>query len=374
MKAWLGLKKLKSYKVMTKTYNFNAGPAALPKDVLSIVQSELLNWHGTDCSILEVGHRSEKFSALIGDTKSKLKQLLSISDEYEILFMHGGASAQFFAIPMNFLGNKSSVNYLNSGAWSKKAIGEAKRYANVNDISVVSENLPYAILPQSEWQHDKDAAYLHYTDNETISGVEFSYTPQVDLPLICDMSSNVLSKPIDVSRYSMIYAGLQKNLGPAGMALVIVRKNDLQQALPITPAIYDYQTQIAQNSLYNTPNVFCIYVLSLMIDHLLKRGGLEAVALCNQRKANMLYQLIDESSLYENKVAEDSRSLMNITFNLPTPELESRFLASANEAGLMNLKGHRSMGGIRASIYNAMTEEGVLELCQFMKRFMIEND
>ncbi len=359
---------------MTRVFNFSAGPAAVPEDVLQIAKQELLDWQGSGMSVMEMSHRGKEFMSIAAKAEEDLRELMAIPNNYKVLFLQGGASSQFAMVPLNLLGNKSSADYINTGAWSKKAIAEAKRYCQVN-IAATTESSKFSRAPtQEELMLNADAAYVHYTPNETIGGVEFNYIPDTgDVPLVVDMSSIILSKPIDVSKYGVIYAGSQKNIGPAGLAVVIVRDDLLGHAPDQTPAMFNYKTHADNDSMYNTPPTYTWYFAGLVFAWLKKRGGLTAMAEINQRKAQKLYKAIDDSAFYQNPVDLDSRSLMNVPFTLGNPELDADFLGKAKAQGLVTLKGHRSVGGMRASIYNAMPEAGVDALIEFMVDFEKHN-
>ena len=352
---------------MTRCYNFCAGPAALPEPVLEIARDELLDWHGKGLSLMEMSHRSPEVVGVAERAEQTLRLLLGISDDYAVLFLQGGASTQFSAVPLNLLGDNRSADYVNTGQWSKKAIAEAKRYCAVN-VAASSEDTNFSTIPtQDSWQLGADAAYLHYTPNETIGGVEYFWTPQVDVPLVVDMSSTILSRPIDVSEFGVIYAGAQKNIGPAGLTLVVVRRDLLGRADEKCPAMLNWQTAADNDSMYNTPPTFALYLSGLVFDWLQELGGLEAMGVLNRRKAEKLYAAIDGSDFYANPVELASRSLMNVPFTLADPELDKLFLQESEAAGLLNLKGHRSVGGMRASIYNAVSEAAVDALIAFMQ-------
>jgi len=354
---------------MTRCYNFCAGPAALPEPVLETARDELLDWHGRGLSLMEMSHRSPEVVGVAERAEQTLRLLLGISDDYAVLFLQGGASTQFSAVPLNLLGDNRSADYVNTGQWSKKAIAEAKRYCAVN-VAASSEDTNFSTIPtQDSWQLGADAAYLHYTPNETIGGVEYFWTPQVDVPLVVDMSSTILSRPIDVSEFGVIYAGAQKNIGPAGLTLVVVRRDLLGRADEKCPAMLNWQTAADNDSMYNTPPTFALYLSGLVFDWLQELGGLEAMGVLNRRKAEKLYAAIDGSDFYANPVELASRSLMNVPFTLADPELDKLFLQESEAAGLLNLKGHRSVGGMRASIYNAVSEAAVDALIAFMQDF-----
>ena len=355
---------------MSRVYNFSAGPAALPEAVLQQAQSELLDWHGAGMSVMEMSHRGKAFMSIAAEAEADLRELMQIPDNYKVLFLQGGASSQFAMIPMNLLGDKKSADYINTGAWSKKAIAEAKRYCDVN-IAGSSEESGFTTVPlQEELKLSPDAAYVHYTPNETIGGVEFPYIPETgDVPLIADMSSTILSRPIDVSRYGMIYAGAQKNIGPAGLTLVIIRDDLIGEAMEATPAMFRYGTHVENGSMYNTPPTYGWYLAGLVFKWLKGLGGLEGMAEINERKARKLYAAIETMDFYANPVDQACRSWMNVPFTLANPDLDTEFLKEAEAVGLSTLKGHRSVGGMRASIYNAMPEEGVNKLIDFMAGF-----
>ena len=357
---------------MARCYNFCAGPAALPESVLKKAQEDLLNWQDAGLSIMEMSHRSPEIVGIANEAEADLRQLLNISDDYAVLFLQGGASSQFSAIPLNFLGD-GVADYVNTGQWSKKAIKEAKRYGNIN-VAASSEDTNFTTIPPFDsWKLSDNAKYLHYTPNETIGGVEYFWTPEVDCPLVVDMSSTILSRPIDVNKYGLIYAGAQKNIGPAGLTIVIVRKDLMGNAHALCPTMMDYQVAAENDSMYNTPPTMAIYLAGLVFQWLKDQGGLQAMEVINRRKADKLYTYIDESEFYANPVEVESRSLMNVPFTLADASLDNAFLAESEAAGLLNLKGHRSVGGMRASIYNAVPEEAVDVLITFMKDFAQRN-
>lgn len=354
---------------MARLFNFCAGPAALPESVLVQAQQELVDWRGAGLSIMEMSHRSKEVVAIAEKAEQDFRDLLNISDDYSVLFLQGGASTQFSAVPLNLLGEKTTADYVNTGQWSKKAIKEAQRYCDVNVVAS-SESTNFTSIPDFEqWQLNKDAAYLHYTPNETIGGVEFSWIPDVDIPVVADMSSTILSRPIDVSRFAVIYAGAQKNIGPAGLTIAIVRKDIMGQARDYCPTMLDYKVAADNGSMYNTPPTYSLYLAGLVFQWLKDLGGVEAMAQINERKAEKLYSYIDSSAFYANPVEVASRSLMNVPFTLANAQLDKQFLADSEQAGLLNLKGHRSVGGMRASIYNAVSEHAVDALIAFMKAF-----
>lgn len=354
---------------MARSYNFCAGPAALPEEVLLRAQQEMLDWNGHGLSVMEMSHRSKEFVAIAEQAEADFRELLNISDDYAVLFVQGGATTQFSSVPLNLLGDKGSADYLNTGQWSKKAIAEAKRYCDVNVVADATDS-NFSMIPAFDsWQLNKDAAYLHYTPNETIGGVEFHWVPQVEVPLVADMSSTILSRPIDVSQFGVIYAGAQKNIGPAGLTIAIVRRDLIGNAHAMTPSMLDYAVIDKGDSMTNTPPTYTWYLAGLVFDWLKQRGGLSAQADINERKAKALYGAIDASDFYANPVELASRSWMNVPFTLADAALDKTFLAEAGEAGLLNLGGHRSVGGMRASIYNAVSEEAVQALIDFMAGF-----
>ncbi len=359
---------------MSRVYNFSAGPAVLPQEVLQQAKDEMLDWHGCGMSVMEMSHRGAEFSSIAAEAEADLRELMGIPDDYKVMFLQGGASSQFAAIPMNLLRGRKGADYINTGSWSKKAIAEAKRYCEVN-VAATTEESKFTTTPdQGDLSLSADAAYVHYTPNETIQGVEFPYIPDTgDVPLIADMSSNILSRPVDVSRFGMIYAGAQKNIGPAGLSVVIVREDLLGDVLPETPTMFNYAIMAEGGSMYNTPPTYSWYLAGLVFKWLKKNGGLQAMAQVNERKAAKLYAAIDASGFYSNPVETNSRSWMNVPFVLANSELDATFLSEAKEAGLVTLKGHRSVGGMRASIYNAMPEQGVDALIGFMADFEKRN-
>ncbi len=354
---------------MSRCYNFCAGPAALPEAVLETARDDMLEWHGRGLSLMEMSHRSPEVVGVAEHAQEVLRELLGIPADYAVLFLQGGASTQFAAVPLNLMGDKGAADYVNTGQWSKKAIAEGKRYGDINVVASSEDTNFSTIPPQDSWQLGKDAAYLHYTPNETIGGVEYFWTPRVDVPLVTDMSSTILSRPIRVEDYGVIYAGAQKNIGPAGLTLVIVRRELLGRASASCPAMLDWQVAADNDSMYNTPPTFAIYLADLVFTWLQQLGGLAAMETINRRKAGKLYAAIDGSSFYANPVELPSRSLMNVPFTLADPALDKQFLQESEAAGLLNLKGHRSVGGMRASLYNAVSEEAVDALIAFMQDF-----
>lgn len=352
---------------MTRPYNFSAGPATLPEPVLQRAREEMLDWQGSGMSVMEMSHRGKEFLSIAAQAETDIRDLLNIPSDYKVLFLQGGASIQFSMVPLNIPG--SSADYINTGSWSKKAIAEAKRLKKVN-VAASSEDQNFTTVPErAEWNCNPAAAYLHYTHNETIGGVEFDVIPEVSVPLISDMSSTLLSRPLDVSRFAVIYAGAQKNIGPAGLTIVIVNEAVLGQCAESTPAMLNYQTHANADSMYNTPPTYAWYLAGLVFQWLKGLGGLTAIAEHNQVKAKLLYNFIDQSGFYTNPVEPRYRSWMNVPFILADDGLNERFLSEARQAQLLTLKGHRSVGGMRASIYNAMPLKGVQTLVDFMAEF-----
>jgi phosphoserine aminotransferase len=356
-----------------RVFNFAPGPATLPLEVLEQARDELVDWHGSGMSVMEISHRGKAFIAVAAEAEADLRELLAIPSNYRVLFMQGGATAQFSAIPMNLAGPESTVDYVNTGSWSKKAIGEARRYCRVHVAADAAASNYTSVPPLASWSLSADAAFVHYTPNETIGGVEFPFVPEAAAPLVADMSSTILSRPIEVGRFGLIYAGAQKNIGPSGICVVIVREDLLGHARADTPSIWDYQAVAADGSMLNTPPTFGWYFAGLVFKWLRRQGGLAAMELRNRAKAQLLYGTIDGSGFYRNPVDPACRSWMNVPFLLPRAELEKPFAAEAARAGLTNLEGHRSVGGMRASIYNAMPLEGVQALCDFMREFARRN-
>ncbi len=355
---------------MSRVYNFSAGPAMLPEAVLKQAQEELPDWHGAGSSIMEMSHRGKEFVSVAAEAERDVRELLGVPNNYKVLFLQGGASTQFATVPMNLLRGKTTADYILTGAWGKKAISDAKKYCTVN-LAASSEDEKFTNIPSfARWSLNKDAAYVHYTPNETIGGVEFHWVPDTgEVPLVADYSSTILSRPIEIRRFGLIYAGAQKNIGPAGVTLVIVRDDLIGDVLPITPSVYDYAKQAEADSMLNTPPTYGIYLSGLVFKWLKAQGGLSAMAKVNERKANKLYAAIDGSNFYSNPVEKASRSWMNVPFILAKAELDKDFLAGATAAGLTTLEGHRSVGGMRASIYNAMPEAGVDALIAYMADF-----
>lgn len=357
---------------MRKVFNFNAGPAMLPEEVMLQAQSEFLDWHGTGMSIMELGHRGPEFQEVARQTEADLRELMSIPKHYQVFFLPGGATAQFAMVPLNLFGTKKIADYIDTGVWSKKAIAEAARYGTVNVAAQTMHQHHLACVPpQDQWKLSSDAAYVHYTPNETIDGLEFQWVPDTgNVPLVADMSSMILSRPIDVNQYGIIYAGAQKNAGQAGITIVIVRDDLIKEPLPNTPSLYSYQLHKEHHSFYNTPPTYSWYITGLMLAWMKRHGGVEAFYELNKRKASTLYNVIDEhADFYVSRIDPGSRSLMNVMFYLRDEALTPVFLEEAAKVGLTNLRGHRVSGGVRASIYNAMPEEAVAKLAQFMVDF-----
>jgi len=355
---------------MTRVYNFSAGPAVLPEPVLQQAAAEMLDWHGSGVSVMEMSHRGKEFIDIHARAEADLRELMAIPAHYKVLFLQGGAAGQFALVPMNLLRGRQAADYICTGEWSKKAIAEAKKYCRVN-VAASSEDGNFSYVPkQAQWKLDPQAAYVHITSNETIGGVEFHWIPNTgDVPLVSDMSSHILSRPMDVGRYGLIYAGAQKNIGPAGLTIVIVREDLTGQALPTTPSVFDYKTQAAADSMHNTPATYAVYIAGLVFQWLKKLGGLQKMAEINGAKARLVYDYLDQTEFYHSPVAKEDRSLMNIPFTLRNPTLDGEFLRQAERNGLTQLKGHRSVGGMRASIYNAMPVEGVKKLVEYMREF-----
>jgi phosphoserine aminotransferase len=353
-----------------RIFNFSAGPAVLPEPVLRRAAEEMMDWHGSGMSVMEMSHRGKEFISIANKTEADLRTLLAIPGNYKVLFLQGGAIAENALIPMNLLGNKTSADYINTGEWSKKSIKEAKKYCTVN-VAASAEDRHFTYVPaQDNWKLDPNAAYVHVCTNETIGGVEYNWIPETgDVPLVADMSSHILSRPVDVSRYGVIYGGAQKNIGPAGLTLVIVREDLLDRALPITPTAFHWQEQAANDSMLNTPPTYSIYIAGLVFEWLLEQGGVARMEQKNIAKAALLYDYLDQSSFYSNPVARPDRSRMNVPFKLADESLNEAFLKGAQQNGMAQLKGHRVVGGMRASIYNAMPVEGVQALVAYMKEF-----
>ncbi|MGB0127035.1 MAG: 3-phosphoserine/phosphohydroxythreonine transaminase [Rhodocyclaceae bacterium] len=355
---------------MARVFNFSAGPAALPEAVLAQAAEEMLDWHGSGQSVMEMSHRGKEFMSIAAQAEADLRELMAIPANYKVLFLQGGASLQFAMIPLNLLRGKASADYIHTGEWAKKAIKEAKLFCTPN-VAASSEDKNFSYVPDfATWKLSKDAAYVHITSNETIGGLEYHQVPDTgDVPLVADMSSHILSRPVDVSKYGLIYAGAQKNIGPAGLAIVIVREDLIGGVAPKTPVMLDYKTHADNDSMYNTPPTYGIYIAGLVFQWLKKQGGLAAMERHNVEKANLLYNCLDQSQFFANPVRPQDRSRMNIPFTLKNAELDEAFLKGAKALGMVQLKGHRSVGGMRASIYNAMPIEGVKQLVEYMKDF-----
>ncbi|MBD8512541.1 3-phosphoserine/phosphohydroxythreonine transaminase [Photobacterium sp. CAU 1568] len=359
---------------MDKVYNFCAGPAMMPAEVLVKAQQELVNWNGLGTSVMEISHRSKDFIAVAEQSERDLRDLLAIPDNYHVLFCHGGARAQFAAVPMNLLGDATTADYIDGGYWAQSAVDEAQKYCQPNVIDITCErDGKKAVLPASDWALTEQAAYVHFCPNETIDGIEIRDLPQTDKPIVADMSSTILSRKIDVSQYGVIYAGAQKNIGPAGLTIVIVRDDLLGLAKDILPSILDYKVLAEKESMFNTPPTFAWYLAGEVFKWLKAIGGVEVMQARNEAKAKLLYDFIDQSDFYRNEVHQANRSLMNVPFQLKNAELDKAFLQQADAAGLKALAGHRVVGGMRASIYNAMPIEGVQALVDFMAVFERDN-
>ncbi len=353
-----------------RVFNFSAGPAVLPEDVLRKAAAEMLDWHGSGMSVMEMSHRGKEFIGIAEKAEADLRTLLGIPRDYAVLFLQGGAIAENALVPMNLLAGRSTADYINTGEWSKKSIKEAKKYCTVN-VAASADDRNFTYVPAQEtWKLARDAAYVHVCTNETIGGVEYAWTPDTgDVPLVADMSSHILSRVIDVARYGVIYGGAQKNIGPAGLTIVIVRPDLLDRALPITPSAFHWKEQAEAGSMLNTPPTYAIYIAGLVFEWLLGQGGVPAIERKNIAKAALLYDYLDQTSFYRNPVRREDRSRMNVPFKLADERQNDAFLKGAEERGMVQLKGHRAVGGMRASIYNAMPVEGVQALVDYMKSF-----
>lgn len=359
---------------MDNVYNFSAGPAGLPKAVMEKAQAEFINWNGLGTSVMEISHRSKEFIKVAEEAEQDLRDLLNIPDNYKVLFCQGGARAQFAAVPLNLLGSAKKATYIDAGYWAESAIKEAKKYCEVDVYDAkVEKDGKSAVADASEWTIDPESAYVHFCPNETIDGIEISDLPVTDKPIVADMSSNILSRQIDVSKYGVIYAGAQKNIGPAGICIAIVRDDLLDLASDLLPSFISYKVLAEKDSMFNTPPTFAWYLSGLVFKWLKEQGGVPAMEQINREKAEILYGYIDSSSFYKNDIYPANRSRMNVPFQLAKPELDALFLEQAEARGLVALKGHRAVGGMRASIYNAMTVEGVQALVNFMKEFEANN-
>jgi phosphoserine aminotransferase len=352
---------------MSRIFNFSAGPAMLPAEVLSRAGDEILDWHGSGMSVMEMSHRGKEFVGIAAEAEKDLRELLAVPSNYKVLFLQGGATLQFAQVPMNLLHGKGKADYVSTGEWSKKAIKEAKAYCDVH-IAASSEDRNFTYAPK-KWDVRKDAAYVHYCSNETIGGVEYHQIPQVEIPLVADASSHFMSRPIDVSKFGLIYAGAQKNVGPAGLTIVIVRDDLIGHAQKGTPSVMDYKAQAEADSMLNTPATYAMYIAGLVFKWAKALGGMAEIERRNVAKAKALYDYLDTTQFYRNPVAKEDRSRMNIPFTLHDARLDEEFLKGATRAGMVQLKGHRSVGGMRASIYNAMPIEGVQRLVDYMKDF-----
>lgn len=359
---------------MTRVYNFSAGPAALPEPVLRQAAEEMLDWQGSGMSVMEMSHRGKEFMSIHAEAIALLRELLAVPSNYKVLFMQGGAIAENAIVPMNLLRGHTGADYIDTGEWSKRSIEEAGKYCTVN-VAASSRASGYtSIPPRSEWKLDPNAAYVHICANETIGGVEYHFTPEVgDVPLVADVSSNILSRPLDVAKYGLIYGGAQKNIGPAGLTIVIVRDDLLGRSLPITPSAFDYGQQAAADSMLNTPPTYAIYIAGLVFKWIKAQGGLAAMEAHNRTKAALLYDYLDSQDFYNAPVEKDCRSWMNVPFRLRDATLDGKFLEGAQARGLVQLKGHRVVGGMRASIYNAMPLEGVQALVAYLREFAAAN-
>jgi phosphoserine aminotransferase len=359
---------------MTRVFNFSAGPATLPEPVLRKAAEEMLDWHGSGMSVMEMSHRGKEFIAIHAEAESLLRELMAIPAHYKVLFMQGGAIGENAIVPMNMLRGKTSADYIDTGEWSKKSIKEAKKYATINVAASAADSGYTTIPPRSTWKLDPNAAYVHICSNETIGGVEYHFTPDTgDVPLVADMSSSILSRPVDVAKYGLIYGGAQKNIGPAGLTIVIVRDDLIGHAMPLTPSAFDYKQQADNDSMLNTPPTYAIYIAGLVFKWIKAQGGLSAMEVHNRKKAAVLYDYLDSTRFYSSPVARDCRSLMNVPFKLRDESLDAAFLKGAEAKKMMQLKGHRSVGGMRASIYNAMPIEGVQTLVAYMKEFEVQH-
>ena len=357
-----------------RIYNFSAGPSMLPLSVLEQAAAEMTNHKGSGMSVTEMSHRGKEFMAIYEETKTDLKRLLNVPDTHEVLFMHGGATFQFAAVPLNLIGKTGIADYAVTGNFSNLAAKEAQKYGDIR-IAASSEAKNHTYIPaQTELKLSGDASYFYYCSNNTIYGTEWNYVPETGgIPLVCDMSSNIMSKPVDVSKYGLIYAGVQKNMAPAGMAVVIIDKSLAGASLPITPVIMDYETMMKNDSMYNTPPCYTIYMLGLVLKWLDQQGGVEEMEKIKSRKAALLYGMLDNSEFYVSGIEKEARSDMNVTFRTASEELDAKFVKEAEAAGFISIKGHRITGGMRASIYNAMPTEGVEKLVDFMRDFEIKN-
>lgn len=359
---------------MTRVLNFSAGPAVLPEEVLRQASEEMLDWHGSGMCVMEMSHRGPEFISIAEEAEADLRELLSVPKEYKTLFLQGGATLQFSMVPINLLAGKEAADYVNTGEWSKKAIKEAQRFCRVN-IAASSQDANFSYMPEmSQWKLDPSAAYVHICTNETIGGVELNWVPETGtVPLVADMSSHILSRPVDVARYGLIYAGAQKNIGPAGLVIVFVHEDLLGKAPANAPSMLDYKVHADAQSMSNTPATYSLYIAGLVFKWLKRQGGVAGIEKRNIEKAKLLYDFLDSSSFYRNPVRKSDRSRMNVPFTLADNKLDAAFLAGAQERGMVQLKGHRSVGGMRASIYNAMPLAGVQRLVDYMREFEAKN-
>jgi phosphoserine aminotransferase len=359
---------------MSRAINFSAGPATLPEEVLRLAADEMLDWHGSGMGVMEMSHRGKEFIKIHAEAEADLRELLAVPSNYKVLFLQGGAIAENAIVPMNLLRGHAVADYINTGEWSKKSIKEAGKYCKVN-VAASSEDRAFTCIPAREtWQLSADAAYVHICSNETIGGLEYHWVPDTgNVPLVADMSSHILSRPVDVAKYGLIYAGAQKNIGPAGLTIVIVRDDLLGKALPITPSAFDYKQQADSDSMLNTPPTYSIYIAGLVFKWLKKLGGMAAMERHNIAKAAVLYDYLDKSGFFVSPIARSDRSRMNVPFKLKNESLDGAFLKGAEERGMVQLKGHRAVGGMRASIYNAMPIDGVRKLVDYMKEFEARN-
>jgi phosphoserine aminotransferase len=355
---------------MTRVFNFSPGPATLPEPVLRQAAEEMMDWRGSGMSVMEMSHRGKEFMSIHAECEATLRELLGIPASYKVLFMQGGAIGENAIVPMNLIGATGKADYVLTGGWSEKSAKEAKNFGKIN-IAATAEASKFTAVPkQAEWKLDPGAAYVHICSNETIGGVQFHWTPDTGkVPLVADMSSDILSRPLDIGKYGLIYAGAQKNMGPSGLTVVIVRDDLLGRALPVTPTAFNYKIQGENDSMYNTPPTYAIYIMGLVLQHVKAMGGMKAIEEHNHAKARLLYEFLDQSSFYRNPIAREDRSIMNVPFWLKDAALDDAFVKGAQARGMIQLKGHRSVGGMRASIYNAMPIEGVKALVQYMKEF-----
>ena len=355
---------------MTRVHNFSAGPAVLPEPVLRQAAEEMLDWHGSGMSVMEMSHRGQEFMSIAAEAQALLRELLAVPPDWHVLFMQGGAIAANAIVPMNLLRGRRSIDFVETGVWSRKSLEEARRYAEVRVAASSAAGGFTSIPPRETWQLDPNAAYVHICSNETIGGVQYHFVPDVgDVPLVADVSSDILSRPLDITRFGLVYGGAQKNIGPAGLTIVIVRRDLLGQALAVTPTAFDFSVVAEADSMYNTPPTYAIYIAGLVFRWIRAEGGVQAMARRNEAKARMLYGYLDGSGLFRCPVAPDCRSLMNVPFKLADERLDAEFLRGADERGLVQLKGHRTVGGMRASIYNAMPIEGVAALVDYLREF-----